>query len=168
LQSSSPIQGESWTLWRGLEGSLEGEGKGEYQSPSDEAHSDPFTVRLTPRAPPAAEFARTLIPLVLAEGLPPGILLNVNVPQAWTGAVRFTRQSSKITRNVQPGADPRGRKYFWLHEQQLVNGIEPDTDLAAVPDGAISIAPLELDRTHNESLDHLSRWTKLLESVVRK
>jgi broad specificity polyphosphatase/5'/3'-nucleotidase SurE len=45
---------------------------------------------------------------------------------------------------------------------------EPDTDLAAVRDGAISITPLELDHTHNESLDHLSRWTKLLESVVRK
>jgi 5'-nucleotidase len=91
------------------------------------------------------------------------------VPQAWTGAVRFTRQSSKITRNLlQPGADPRGRKYFWLHEQQLIDGIEPDTDLAAVRDGAISITPLELDHTHNESLDHLSRWTKLLESVVRK
>ena len=118
---------------------------------------------------PAAQFARTLVPLVLAEGLPPGILLNVNVPQAWTGAVRFTRQSSKITRNLlQPGADPRGRKYFWLHEQQLIDGIEPDTDLAAVRDGAISITPLELDHTHNESLDHLSRWTKLLESVVRK
>ncbi len=117
----------------------------------------------------AAQFARTLIPLVLSEGLPPGILLNVNVPQKWTGAVRFTRQSSKITRNVlQPGADPRGRKYFWLHEQQLVDGIEPDTDLAAVRDGAISITPLELDHTHTESLEHLSHWSKLLESVVRK
>src|SRR5271154_6086127 len=66
---------------------------------------------------PAAQFARILAPLILTEGLPPGILLNVNVPQAWNGSVRFTRQSSKITRNLlQPGTDPRGRKYFWLHE----------------------------------------------------
>ena len=62
---------------------------------------------------PAANFARILAPLILAEGLPPGILLNVNVPQSWNGEVRFTRQSSKITRNVlQPGADPRGRRYY--------------------------------------------------------
>ena len=62
---------------------------------------------------PAANFTRTLAPLILKEGLPPGILLNVNVPQVWSGEVRFTRQSSKITRNVlQPGADPRGRRYF--------------------------------------------------------
>src|SRR5580692_644908 len=35
---------------------------------------------------PAAQFARILIPLMLTEGLPPGILLNVNVPQAWNGS----------------------------------------------------------------------------------
>jgi len=117
---------------------------------------------------PAAQFARILVPLILTEGLPPGILLNVNVPQTWNGSVRITRQSSKITRNLlQPGTDPRGRKYFWLHEQQRIEDIEPDTDLAAIRDGAISITPLELDHTHAPSLEHLSHWTKLLESVVK-
>src|ERR1700735_3851756 len=42
---------------------------------------------------PAGNFMRHLAPLILKEGLPPGILLNVNVPQPWTGEVRFTRQS---------------------------------------------------------------------------
>jgi len=60
----------------------------------------------------------------LKEGLPKGVLLNVNVPQVWTGDVRFTRQSSKISRNLlQPGKDPRGRNYFWLHEQTIKEGI---------------------------------------------
>ena len=118
---------------------------------------------------PAANFARLLAPLVLKEGLPPGILLNVNVPQLWTGEVRFTRQSSKITRNVlQPGADPRGRRYFWLHEQKRIEDIEPDTDIAAIRDGAISITPLQLDHTHAASLDHLSHWTKFLESTAKR
>src|SRR5271156_4742918 len=117
---------------------------------------------------PAAQFARILVPLILTEGLPPGILLNVNVPQTWNGSVRITRQSSKITRNLlQPGTDPRGRKYFWLHEQQRIEDIEPDTDLAAIRDGAVSISPLELDHTHAPSLEHLAHWTKLLESVVK-
>jgi 5'-nucleotidase len=34
---------------------------------------------------PAAALARTLAPLILSEGLPDGVLLNVNVPQDWTG-----------------------------------------------------------------------------------
>ena len=102
--------------------------------------------------------------MVLKEGLPPGVLLNVNVPQPWNGEVRFTRQSKKITRTLlKPGTDPRGRNYYWLHEQQLVEGIEPDTDMAAVRDGAISITPLELDHTHTASLNHLSHWAKILE-----
>lgn len=118
---------------------------------------------------PAAGFARALAPLILSEGLPRGVLLNVNVPQPWTGAVRFTRQSSKITRNVlQPGTDPRGRRYYWLHEQQLVEDIEPDTDMAAIRDGAISITPLAIDHTDAPSLNHLSHWVEALEQVSRR
>jgi 5'-nucleotidase len=113
---------------------------------------------------PAARFTRSLAPLILKEGLPPGVILNVNVPQPWTGAVRSTRQSSKITRNLlKPGIDPRGRRYYWLHEQQLIEGVDPDSDMAAIDQGAISITPLELDHTHIPSLDHLSTWAKTLE-----
>src|ERR1700733_1518090 len=118
---------------------------------------------------PAAHFARSLAPLVLREGLPPGVMLNVNIPQDWTGEVRITRQSSKITRNVlQPGTDPRGRRYFWLSEQQFTEGIDSDTDHAAIRDGAISITPLEVDHTHPPSVEHLSHWAKSLEESSRR
>jgi 5'-nucleotidase len=118
---------------------------------------------------PAAGFARTLAPLILSEGLPDGVLLNVNIPQDWTGEVRITRQSSKITRNVlQPGEDPRGRRYYWLSEQQFTGGIEPDTDHAAIRDGAASVTPLRIDQTDTPSLEHLARWTKLLEATSRR
>ncbi len=113
---------------------------------------------------PAAQFARRLAPLVLKEGMPAGIVLNVNVPNQWKGEVRFTRQSSKITRNLlQPGQDPRGRKYYWLHEQEVKEEVGPETDYAAIFEGAISITPLELDHTHVPSLNHLSHWAKELE-----
>jgi 5'-nucleotidase len=117
---------------------------------------------------PAADFIRILAPLVLREGLLPGVMLNVNVPQNGGGDARFTQQSSKITRNLlQPGSDPRGRRYYWLSEQQFSEGIEPGTDHAAIRDGAISITPLEVDRTHGPSLDHLSHWAKNLEQSKR-
>jgi 5'-nucleotidase len=92
----------------------------------------------------------------------------VNVPAKWKGGVRVTRQSSKITRNLlTPGQDPRGRTYYWLHEQQIVDGIEPDTDIAAVRDGAISLTPLLLDHTHTESMKHLEQWLKVLEPLTK-
>lgn len=118
---------------------------------------------------PAAQFTRNLVPVILKEGLPKGVLLNVNVPQPWSGAVRFTRQSSKITRNVlKPGTDPRGRQYYWLSEQVLENGMDPDTDHAAIRDGAVSVTPLVIDHTHIPSLKHLSHWTSLLEEAVTR
>lgn len=112
---------------------------------------------------PAAKFVRKLIPIVLKEGLPSGVLLNINIPPKWNGKVRFTRQSSKITRNVlQPGQDPRGRTYYWLREQEVTDGIGSDTDYAAIFANEISITPLHLDHTDTPSLNHLSHWAKFL------
>ena len=113
----------------------------------------------------AAKFSRELAQLILAEGMQPGVLLNINVPLVWNGEVRMTRQSKKVTRNVlQQGTDPRGRTFFWLHEQEHIEGIDPESDYSAVFDGAISMTPLELDRTHDMSLNHLSHWASKLGS----
>src|SRR5580704_13295400 len=38
----------------------------------------------------AARFTRQLAQMVMAQGLPQGVMLNVNIPPAWNGAVRFT------------------------------------------------------------------------------
>ncbi len=117
----------------------------------------------------AARFARGLAQRILQEGLPDGVLLNVNVPLPWKGGVRFTRQSQKVTRNLlQEGVDPRGRTYYWLHEQQVTAGIDPDSDYAAIFDSAISITPIQLDRTHEVSLNHLSHCAKALEALRSK
>ena len=113
----------------------------------------------------AAKFARELAQLALAEGMPDGVLLNVNVPMVWNGGVRVTRQSKKVTRNVlQEGTDPRGRSFYWLLEQEHIEGLDPKSDYAAIFDGAASITPLHLDRTHETSLNHLSEWAATLES----
>ena len=97
--------------------------------------------------------------------MPQGVLLNVNVPLAWNGGVRVTRQSKKVTRNVlQEGTDPRGRSFYWLLEQEHIEGLDPKSDYAAIFDGAASITPLHLDRTHETSLTHLSQWAAKLES----
>ena len=119
-----------------------------------------------PRFDAAARLTRSAAELILREGLPEQVLLNVNVPDPWDGAVRFTRQSQKITRNqLSEGKDPRGRTYFWLFEQKLDKDVEPDTDYAAISARAVSITPLHLDPTHAESLNHLSHWSTILEKA---
>ncbi len=109
----------------------------------------------------AARVARSAAELILKEGLPDQVLLNVNVPEPWKGGVKFTRQSRKITRNqLSEGKDPRGRTYYWLFEQKIDKDVEPDTDYAAIFAGDVSVTPLHLDPTDAASLNHLSHWAK--------
>jgi 5'-nucleotidase len=117
----------------------------------------------------AARVARSAAELILKEGLPDQVLLNVNVPEPWSGEVKFTRQSKKITRNqLSEGKDPRGRTYFWLFEQRIDKDVAPDTDYAAIFSGAVSITPLHLDPTHTESLNHLSHWAKPIGDALQR
>src|SRR5712671_671519 len=116
----------------------------------------------------SARVARAAAELILKEGLPDQVLLNVNVPEPWSGEVRFTRQSKKITRNqLSEGKDPRGRTYYWLFEQRIDKDVAPDTDYAAIFSGAVSITPLHLDPTDTKSLNHLSHWAGAIEKSAK-
>lgn len=135
-------------------------------------HVPALAMSLCSKAPnvsfePAARLAWATAGLILKEGLPDQVLLNVNVPEPWSGGVKFTRQSKKITRNqLTEGRDPRGRIYFWLSEQRIDGDVEPDTDYAAIFSGAVSVTPLHLDPTDTRSLNHLSHWAKSLEAAL--
>jgi 5'-nucleotidase len=126
-----------------------------------------FSKRANSNFAPSAKIARRAAELILKEGLPPQVLLNVNLPENWNGGVKFTRQSKKITRTVlREGKDPRGQDYYWLSEQRIDSATEVDaeTDYAAIFAGEASVTPLHLDPTHTESLNHLSHWAALLAS----
>jgi 5'-nucleotidase len=111
----------------------------------------------------AASFAAQLAAKILEEGLPEGVMLNVNVPRGEVRGVRLTRQSQKISQNlVLEKKDPRGRPYYWLDETVELGQVEPDSDYAAILAHQISVTPLHVDRTHHPSLNHLSRWLPAL------
>ena len=117
----------------------------------------------------AAAFGAELAAKVLEEGLPSGVMLNVNVPPGEVRGVRVTRQSRKITQNViYEKTDPRGRPYYWQDETVAWDNVEPDSDYAAIGAHEISITPLQVDRTDYASLNHLSRWLPALQATVGK
>ena len=94
--------------------------------------------------------------------------LNVNVPRGEVRGVRITRQSQKISQNlVLEQKDPRGRPHYWLDETVEFEDVEPDSDYGAILAHEISVTPLQVDRTHYPSLNHISRWLPALQ-VAKK
>jgi 5'-nucleotidase len=114
----------------------------------------------------SAGLARGIAEIMLEKKVPAGLVLNVNIPHPWTGKVRFTRQSDRITRNlIERQVDSDGRAYYYLNEQRITEPLEPGTDYAAVLAGEASVTPLVVDRTHVPSLNHISYLAERLESL---
>ena len=108
---------------------------------------------------PAAEFAAILAAEVIAQGMPPDTLLNVNVPSLPRQEIkgyRLTRQGKRrYAETIEVRIDPRGKKYYWIGGDDL--GFDPDegTDCVAVQEGFISVTPLLVDLTNYSSLQEL-------------
>ena len=110
----------------------------------------------------AGRWARLVAERVLAEGLPPGVLLNVNVPDRpldGIAGVEVTRQARGRWEEVfEERRDPMNRPNYWLGGQfiDLDEGI--DTDLHAVKRGYVSVTPIHYDLTAYEALDQIGAW----------
>jgi 5'-nucleotidase len=120
---------------------------------------------------PAAEFVHALARATLAEGLPTGTLLNVNVPQRPPPkGYQWTRLGKRVYRDqVDERKDLRGRHYYWIGGPAEGFGDVPDSDLHAVRDGVVSVTPLDLDLTHHNLLQKLPGWrVEGFEAVVQR
>ena len=101
----------------------------------------------------AGRLAREVLDRVLADGLAPRMLLNVNIPglpRSRIRGVRVTHQSRTAYRELyEKRTDPWGRNYYWI-TGELARDFEqePDSDLRALHDGYISITPLQYDLTN--------------------
>jgi 5'-nucleotidase len=110
----------------------------------------------------SARFAVAAARKVLAEGLPEGTLLNVNVPPGEIKGVRVTRQGIKKARPIiTEHIDPRGKPYYWIGEQYFDTEHEDGTDYSAIEAGCVSVTPLRSDMTNHAALDAIARWNYL-------
>src|SRR5688500_16376519 len=96
---------------------------------------------------------------VLAEGLPEGTLLNINIPKGVPKGTRITKQGFKSARPViSEQIDPRGKPYYWIGEVRKGFRAEGGTDFEAVDDGYVSITPMRSDLTSYDAIEALRRW----------
>lgn len=110
----------------------------------------------------AARVGRRVAAQVLERGLPPKVLLNVNVPnlpRAEIKGIRLTRQGdSTFEETYSMREDPRAQPYYWLASSYLMQDDDPDTDAWAVVNGYVSITPITFDLTAHAALRDLGRW----------
>jgi 5'-nucleotidase len=110
----------------------------------------------------AARFTRKLALAVLSHGLPPKVLLNVNVPnlaEAEIKGVAITRQGeSRVEEQFERRTDPRQQEYYWLAGTFRPMETAEDADVAMVSKGYVSITPVQYDLTAYQALDELRAW----------
>jgi 5'-nucleotidase len=104
----------------------------------------------------AEAHAAPVIRKILAAGIAPGGLVNVNFPPcdaSEVAGVAFTRQGRRNAElmRVEERRDGRGFPYYWLMFQRGNFRYEEGTDLAALAARKISVTPLRLDLTDNDS-----------------
>jgi 5'-nucleotidase len=128
-----------------------------------------LTVSRNPDFTESAKIARQLTAKAIDEGLPPGTLLNVNVPKGVPQGFRITKQGLKDAHPViTEHTDPRGKFYYWIGEQRNGFHAEGGTDFEAIDEGYVSVTPMRTDLTNYKALELLKDWDRMkLQEVYR-
>ena len=96
---------------------------------------------------------------IIKNPLPPGVLLNINIPNLpydELKGIKVTRMGrSRFIEEFHKRLDPRGRTYYWLDGELEVHDDGDDVDIHAVNDGYVSITPIHLDLTAYDHLETL-------------
>jgi 5'-nucleotidase len=109
-----------------------------------------------------ARLAGRIVAKVIDNGLPPGILLNVNVPYLPDEQIKgfqITRQGLRVYRDsLERRLDPRGKPYYWIGGEAPTGISEKGTDFGALAEGYVSVTPLHLDLTAHQHLADFKSW----------
>lgn len=108
----------------------------------------------------SAAVAARLAARVLERGLPPEVMLNVNIPDLPArdiAGIAVTRMGRRNYQDEIVGReDPRGGRYYWIGGAQPDHHPGTGTDFEAVGRGMVSVTPLHRDITAHAALPGLA------------
>jgi 5'-nucleotidase len=115
-----------------------------------------------PNLDSAAQFAAHVAPMVVANGLPQGTFLNINLPSVPAGqiaGVRVSRQAIDIyDEYFEKRQDPRNESYYWQCSESHPDYRHQDADGAALLGNFITITPVRCDMTDYNALEKIKEW----------
>jgi 5'/3'-nucleotidase len=116
----------------------------------------------------AARITAGLVDRLLQSPLPPGVSLNVNVPDlplSKIKGIRMVRQGTfRFLERFERRIDPRENVYYWQAGILPPPEVASDTDHALLAAGYVTLTPITFDLTHYPSLTSL----KSLENLILK
>ena len=99
---------------------------------------------------------------VLKNGLPEGVILNVNFPKLSKEEIKGTKICRQAKAMWQEEFDkrtnPQGKEYYWLTGKFVNLDKGTDTDEWALENGYISIVPVQFDLTAHHAMQQLNSW----------
>uniref|UniRef100_UPI00404A5E27 5'/3'-nucleotidase SurE n=1 Tax=Flavobacterium sp. TaxID=239 RepID=UPI00404A5E27 len=111
---------------------------------------------------PIKEYVKRIALEVLENGLPEGVILNVNFPKASKEpikGVKVCRQAKAMWKErFDKRTNPQGKEYYWLTGEFINQDKGQDTDEFALENGYISIVPVQFDLTAHHAIQTLNNW----------
>jgi len=108
---------------------------------------------------PAGKIAESLVRLLLARQLRPGLCLNVNIPPLPTAeirGIRVARLGTRVFRDViVEKTDPRGKSYYWIGGEDPTWEPDEASDFHAVSHGYVAVTPLSFELTDYKGIVEL-------------
>jgi 5'-nucleotidase len=112
---------------------------------------------------PLRKYVKKITLEVLKNGLPDGIVLNVNFPklekkEKFKG-IKICRQArANWVEEFDKRINPMGKEYYWLTGKFVNLDKGEDTDVHALENGYISVVPVHFDLTAHQFLAKLNSW----------
>jgi 5'-nucleotidase len=109
---------------------------------------------------PLKPFIKQVALNVLENGLPDGVVLNVNFPKSDTfKGIKVCRQArANWVEEFDKRVNPQGRVYYWLTGVFTNMDKGEDTDEWALANNYISVVPVQFDLTAHHFIQKLNTW----------
>ncbi|WP_459212691.1 5'/3'-nucleotidase SurE [Aquimarina rhabdastrellae] len=111
---------------------------------------------------PTKPFIKRIVANVLQNGLPKGVVLNVNFPKLEEDQIKGMKICRQANAHWEEEFDkrtnPMGRDYYWLSGKFVNSDKGEDTDEWALANGYVSIVPTQFDLTAHHYIQELNSW----------
>lgn len=110
----------------------------------------------------STKFVRNIIIQVLKNGLPEGVILNVNIPALSENdikGIKVCRQAKAYwAEKFDKRQTPQGKDYYWLTGEFINQDQGEDTDEWALNHGYVSVVPVQFDLTAHYAIQKLNTY----------